>query len=337
MADHATRTRSHGTQPPGLWRWPLALLSPAGTRARLTVLIFHRVRPARDPLFPRELDADAFRDRLSWLRAWCNVLPLDDAVDALARGTLPARAAAITFDDGYADNHDVALPILREMGLPATFFIATGFLDGGRMWNDTVIEAIRSTARPTLALDAAGLGSFDLPSVEARRAAVMKVIAALKHRPPAEREEAVAHVADVAGVDLPADLMMSSDKVRRLAAAGMGIGAHTITHPILAAADDALARREIGGSREILEGLVRRPVRLFAYPNGRPNADYRARHVAMVKEAGFSAAFSTAIGAATGADARYELPRFTPWGTSATHWGVRLARNCVAPIVRAAA
>jgi peptidoglycan/xylan/chitin deacetylase (PgdA/CDA1 family) len=320
-----------------MWRWPLALLSPAGTRARLTVLIFHRVRPVRDPLFPRELDADAFFERLSWLRAWCNVLPLEEAVDGLARGTLPGRAAAITFDDGYADNHDVALPILREMGLPATFFIATGFLDGGRMWNDTVIEAIRRTAQPALALGALGLGSLELGCVEARRTAAMTVIGALKHRPPAERDEAVARVADAAAVDLPADLMMSSDKVRRLAAAGMGIGAHTITHPILASADDAMARREIGGSREILEGLVRRPVRLFAYPNGRPGADYRARHVAMVKETGFAAAFSTAIGAATGADARFELPRFTPWGTSATHWGVRLARNCVAPIVRAPA
>ena len=154
MADARTHPDLVEPRPPVAWRWPLALLSPAGHRGRLTVLIFHRVRPEPDPLFPRELDAAAFRERLSWLRAWFNVLPLDDAVDALARGSLPVRAAAITFDDGYADNHDVALPILREMGVPATFFIATGFLDGGRMWNDTVIEAIRRTPKPMLDLSA---------------------------------------------------------------------------------------------------------------------------------------------------------------------------------------
>ena len=166
---------------------------------------------------------------------------------------------------------------------------------------------------------------------------VLAVITALKHRAPAEREDAVARVAEAAGTDLPADLMMTSDKVRRLAAAGMGIGAHTITHPILASSEDAMARREIGGGREILEGLVGRPVRLFAYPNGKPTSDYRARHVAMVKAAGFVAAFSTAPGAAHTTDSPFELPRFTPWDASAGRWGARLARNVFATIERAAA
>jgi peptidoglycan/xylan/chitin deacetylase (PgdA/CDA1 family) len=144
-------------------------------------------------------------------------------------------------------------------------------------------------------------------------------------------------VAAAAGADLPIDLMMSSEKVRQLAAAGMGVGAHTITHPILAAADDAAARREIAGSKEILEGLLRQPVQLFAYPNGKPTKDYRERHVAMVKGSGFLAAFSTAPGAARATDSLFELPRFTPWDASAGRWGARLARNLVAPIERAAA
>ena len=138
--------------------WPRALfglLSPGGARARLTVLIFHRVHPGQDAMFPGEMHAATFRERMGWVREWFNVLPLDEAVAALARGTLPARALAITFDDGYADNFTVALPILQQLGLPATFFIATGFLDGGRMWNDTVIEAMRARtgadARPVVA------------------------------------------------------------------------------------------------------------------------------------------------------------------------------------------
>ena len=125
------------------------LMSPGGARARLSVLIFHRVLPEPDPLFPDEMHARRFDVLCGWLTSWFKVLPLDEAVARLKAGTLPARAVCITFDDGYADNHHVALPILRRHGLVATFFIATGFLDGGRMWNDTVIEAIRACKMPS--------------------------------------------------------------------------------------------------------------------------------------------------------------------------------------------
>ena len=126
-----------------MFRTCLGALSPAGDEAQLSILIFHRVLPKVDPLFPLELTSARFDAVCRWLRRWFNVIPLDEAVQALSRRELPARALAITFDDGYADNHEVALPILLKHGLPATFFIATGFLDGGRMWNDTVIESLR--------------------------------------------------------------------------------------------------------------------------------------------------------------------------------------------------
>ena len=97
------------------WVRPLLeLLSPAGARGRLSILIFHRVHPQLDPMFPGEMHAATFRERMGWIREWFNVLPLDDAVTALSRGMLPSRALAITFDDGYADNFTVALPILKQ-------------------------------------------------------------------------------------------------------------------------------------------------------------------------------------------------------------------------------
>src|SRR5436190_19266614 len=102
------------------WMRPMmALLSPAGRSARLTILIFHRVREQPDELFPDEIHASAFRERMIWIRSWFNVLPLDVAIAALERGTLPERALAVTFDDGYADNATVALPILCALGVPA--------------------------------------------------------------------------------------------------------------------------------------------------------------------------------------------------------------------------
>src|ERR1035437_9290941 len=93
------------------------VLSPARSKARLSVLIFHRVSLDPDPLFPDEMYAARFNEVCGWLGSWFNVLPLDQAVAHLNTGTLPARAACITFDDGYADNFHVAMPILqRQIG-----------------------------------------------------------------------------------------------------------------------------------------------------------------------------------------------------------------------------
>src|SRR6185503_4669404 len=100
----------------------------------LSILIYHRVLHAPDPLFPEEVWAEQINSQLEVVKRWFTVLPLSDAVARLRTGRLPRRAACITFDDGYADNAVEALPILRRQGMPATFFVATGFIDGGRMW-----------------------------------------------------------------------------------------------------------------------------------------------------------------------------------------------------------
>lgn len=299
----------------------------------LSTLIFHRVRPERDELLPGEITAGEFDAICGWVARWMRVLPLDEAVPALQRGSLPARAACITFDDGYADNRTVALPILQRHGLCATFFVATGFLERGRMWNDTIIEALRATRRTELNLRPLGLeGIATVPTatLAQRRTAIGPVLRALKHLPPAQRSDGVHAVLQAAGVHdtaLPQDLMMSGPQVRELRAAGMQVGAHTVSHPILARVDDAQARQEIAASRETLQGLLGEPVRLFAYPNGQPGQDYTARDVALVRQLGFSAAVSTAWGAARRTADPFQLPRFTPWDRSPLTFGLRLLRN----------
>ena len=119
------------------------LLRTAG-KQRLSILIYHRVLQSPDPLRPGEPIVDEFRQRMNLLRRYFNPLPLVEAIDRLQAGELPERAVCVTFDDGYADNESVALPILKKSGIPATVFVATGFLNGGQMWNDTVIESIRT-------------------------------------------------------------------------------------------------------------------------------------------------------------------------------------------------
>jgi peptidoglycan/xylan/chitin deacetylase (PgdA/CDA1 family) len=303
----------------------LSVLSPAGTRARLSVLIFHRVLALPDPLFPDEMHSARFDEMCGWLKSWFNVLPLAEASLALREGRLPARACCITFDDGYADNLHIAAPILKKHGLTATFFVASGFLDGGRMWNDTVIESIRACRKSELELGT--LGSFELGSYSARRDAIAAVIKQVKYMPVAERLAVTLNVSRQADIEPPDDLMMSSGEVRELHHLGMDIGAHTVTHPILARLSRVEARAEMSEGRLALQSLIGQRVGLFAYPNGKPGGDYLPEHPELALELGFDAAVSTAWGAADAHTDRFQIPRFTPWDSRRSRFGLRLARN----------
>jgi len=317
-----------------MFKTVLKQLSPAGERARLSVLIFHRVLPQPDPIFPGEVDAAAFDAICGWMKAWCNVLPMDQAAQRLQDRTLPSRAAAITFDDGYADNRTVAQPILARHGLQSTFFIATDFLDGGRMWNDTVIESVRLCTQAQLDLsslakpDGSGhLGQYDIGTYAQKREAIQAIIGQIKYLPIVQRKALTEQIAACAGVRPPNDLMMTSQQVRELRQAGMQIGAHTRTHPILAKLGADAARGEIAESRLYLEDLLGERVGLFAYPNGKPGTDYMPESVEIVRDLGFDAAVSTTWGAArTGTDP-FQIPRFTPWDRSKWRFGGRFASN----------
>lgn len=312
-----------------LLRWAASLASPAGPRARLAILIFHRVLPQPDALLEEEPDAARFDWQMRVLAEHFNVLPLGEASARLAAGTLPARAVAITFDDGYADNAAVALPILQRHGLTATFFVSTGYLGGGMMFNDRIIEALRRAPGPALELSAHGLGCHPVGSVGERRRAVAAVIRAIKHRPPEERSRLADAVVEACGVSLPDDLMMRPEQVRELHRAGMEVGGHTVSHPILAKLPADAARAEIAQGRAALEAIIGDRVNLFAYPNGRPGQDYLPEHVKMVAGMGFSAAVSTRWGAAGGGSPQFELPRFTPWDRTPARFAARLIGTCM--------
>jgi peptidoglycan/xylan/chitin deacetylase (PgdA/CDA1 family) len=293
----------------------------------LSILIYHRVVTEPDPLAPDEVCAREFDWQMGVLDRWFTVLPLRDAVAGLRAGTLPVRSACVTFDDGYADNVTVALPILRRRGLPATFFLAAGFIDGGRMWNDSVIETMRRAQGDTLDARCIGLDRIDISTVALRRHGIDKLLSSLKYLPPEERQVRVDKLAAESNCSLPTDMMMTTEHVRQLRANGIEVGAHTMTHPILAQLDAERAEGEIRDGKLRLEAITGAPVTLFAYPNGRPGRDYRPEHVAMVKRLGFEAAVSTAWGVAHQSSDPYQLPRFTPWDRVPGRFALRLLRN----------
>lgn len=290
----------------------------------LSVFIFHRVLTKPDPLFPGEVDLVRFNEILGWIGDAFNVMPLSAGLDALKAGVIPTRAAAITFDDGYADNLTNAAPLLKTHGVSATFFIAAGFLDGGIMFNDVIIESVRRTPHNELSLEGLGLAHLPVRTTEDKRRAIAAIMEKVKYLPQAQRAEAAELVRDRAGVDLPTDLMLTSSELISLRDGGMEIGAHTITHPILSRVSKATAEREIEEGRDRLEQLLAQRIRIFAYPNGKRGRDYGDEHVTMVRNAGFDYAVSTDWGVARSSSDLFQVPRFTPWDQSRLRFNARL-------------
>lgn len=303
-----------------LLAWPRAPL--------LSILIYHRVLPKQSVLFPEEMDADRFDRQMRYLAGNFSVMSLPDAVRSLKQGTLPRRACCVTFDDGYADNLTVALPILEKYGLTATVFVATGYIDGGCMFNDAVIEIIANTSLPVLDFSDLGLESYDMGSIESRRVCAVKILKKTRSLPPEERNGIVKKMAFIAGNHaLPNDLMLTRIQLVELSRRGIEIGGHTVTHPVLTSLSDCQAQAEIAQGKQTLENWIGKPVRCFAYPVGLPGRDFMPVHATMVRELGFEIAVTTANGVANSQSDSIQLPRLMPWGSSLIKFGARMVRQ----------
>lgn len=300
-------------------------VAPGGRLGKFQILLYHRVLANPDPLRPWEVCAQTFRQHMQILQRYYTVLSLSDALERLRRKTLPPQAVVITFDDGYEDNVSVALPILQQFGFHATFFIATGFLNGQIMFNDAVIESIRQVQSPYLDLTRLDLGQYALLSNEDKNKAIISIIKKIKHLSQSNRQRLVEAITHQTQGTLP-QLMMTSEGVKALHRAGMMIGAHTVTHPILTTLTPQQARQEIADSKVQLESMIGQELRYFAYPNGYPQRDYQAEHRNMVKALGFEAACATWWGSVNHAHDYFQLPRFTPWDKSALKFILRMAQ-----------
>lgn len=303
--------------------------APGGQDARLTILFYHRVLPSPDPLLHDVPDARDFNAHMRALSEVFRTFSLDEALERLAAGTLPARSACVTFDDGYRDNFEVACPILKRYRIPATFYIASDFLDQGRMFNDTVIESMRRLPNGAVDLQWIGLGTQNVQCPQSRAELARKFIHTVKYFSADERLAACEQLQSLITEPLPTTLMMSSDHVRALIDEGMTVGGHTCSHPILARVSDETAWKEINDNRERLTSLLGFAPRHFAYPNGRPGLDFNAAHIEMIRRAGYVSAVTTACGVSTRASDPYQLPRLAPWHRDGTRLCMSLLRNAL--------
>jgi peptidoglycan/xylan/chitin deacetylase (PgdA/CDA1 family) len=303
----------------------LSIISGFGSQRELIILIYHRVLNSPDFMNPHQISVENFDWQMKLLATHFNVLSLSDALEKLKANALPPCAVCITFDDGYADNYLNALPILKRYDLPATFFIVSGFLNENRMWNDDIIETIRQHENSILDLTALGLGTYDIDTPNKKSQTAKKLITHLKYLPFAERAEKCKLITNLTS-HLPNNLMLTDTQLKYLSdESGMEIGGHSVNHPILTKIKPLESKHEISDCKIQLEKIIQKPVRFFAYPNGKFDVDFNKQHALFVKECGYEAALSTNWGCVSQKSDLFFLPRFTPWDKTPTKFMLRMA------------
>jgi peptidoglycan/xylan/chitin deacetylase (PgdA/CDA1 family) len=294
-----------------------------GVRARVAprarILVYHRIGVrTRDPWL-LSLPRDVFAQHLALLKTRYDVVRLSELVDALAGGRNVRNAVVITFDDGYADNCEVALPMLEDAGLPATFFITAGYVDSGReLWWDALERVSHAPGglTRTFELPIPGAASFRWNAPRTDATVSGQLLDALYARAmglvPNVRDLMIAELHFASGIPVnprPDHALMTSAQVRELAAHPLvDVGAHSMTHTVMSLLSMDEQRREIRESRARIEELVGKPVTSFAYPFGHDGTIDDASRVA-AREAGMRVACSTEWAPATRRADLFALPR----------------------------
>lgn len=280
---------------------PLLRRIRTALRRDVRVLAYHRVLDLDDRFLfdPMLVSAtpSAFHAQMRHVRDHYHPVTCRDLVASLDGGKpLPRDAILVTFDDGYDDNHRIAFPILRELGVPATFFVATGHIDNGQAYAYDWLAHLMLTARTDrLRMPGAGI---DLPlpeSLHARRELVGTVLDRLKYLDNAGQLEAIARLESELGrprsAGHPDCTPMSWDQLREMHAAGMEIGGHGVHHRMLAKLSDEELHDEIAQSQARLTTELGTPAIAMSYPVGGPDA-YDDRVVSVATENGFRIGFS---------------------------------------------
>lgn len=317
-------------------RWMLAPGGGARLRRRAVppflILIYHRVHPKPTPFMIDPVPPDRFELQMRHLARAYRPLPLAELLERSRTGTVPEGAVAVTFDDGYADNAEHAMPILARYRIPATVFLVTGCIGTGRIpWHDEVLLAFASPRRNAIRIPGAASDAPPLPleSEEQRRHAAFAALGALKPMPEAERLAGVRAIQEELGRGDPAvaaSLMLDWDRVRAMrgSPAGIAFGSHTETHPILSRVTPERAREEVVGAKRTIEAELGEEAAFFAYPNGRPE-DYREDTVAALRGAGYRGALTTTFGANEAGEDPLRWRRAAAWSADPRRFALQLA------------
>jgi peptidoglycan/xylan/chitin deacetylase (PgdA/CDA1 family)/CelD/BcsL family acetyltransferase involved in cellulose biosynthesis len=280
------------------------------------IFLYHRVNDDRDPFLP-SLPVEEFRRQMEYIAKNFHVVTLNDIAEGRIGNEKSKYSVAITFDDGYRDNFTSAFPILKELGIPATIYLATGYVGTSRIpWYDEICLAFKLTVRTQFqpARTDAPAGSM---TTQAERLALLdRVLDWLRELDDETRRQAMPEIFRALGV--PASLalpnyMLGWDEIKQMKAHNIEFGAHTVSHPVLSRTSGRQLQEEISASKKTIEQKLKTEVRHFAYPFGR-NAHFSSEAKHFVEQCGFKTAVTTEYGFNAPGNDLLALKRFTPWG-----------------------
>jgi peptidoglycan/xylan/chitin deacetylase (PgdA/CDA1 family) len=284
----------------GFWPW-----------SGLTVVLYHRVVGAEGlgELDPDLVDAtpEEFEQQMKFLRRHFVPVALEDvsaaATDPMG-AQLPPNAVLVSFDDGYRDNYEHALPILQRQGLKAAFFVSTSYITERRLfWWEQVSLFIRTARVANAKLTYPIPTELDLSNDAGRGAAMKQINRLIKDQFALDIDRLLRDLAAACGVDWSAErehaladkALMTWEQVRGLIDAGMAVGSHTCNHRVLQTLPPDALNRELTASRSELETRLGVPIDSIAYPVGRSIASRPAIMQALAR-AGYRVGFTAVPG-----------------------------------------
>ncbi len=279
-------------------------------RDKLLVLVYHRFSNGEEI---GKTSATVFRRHLDYLVRHYRVVSLTEAVSRVsALQKLSGREAVITIDDGYHDFYDIAFPILREYNVPATVYAVTGFVEGHCwIWTDIARYVSLSASNADLEIEINGtMVKRSLNGPGSRLAAAGAVNQVLKKLSDQEKDRELERFAQIMKVEVPDRPppefgSFTWDQAREMASAGIEIGSHTVSHPILTNVDAERLTSELEDSKIIIQREIGTNTVHFCYPNG----DYAERERNAVEQAGYASAVSTEIRLCSDSADRFQIPR----------------------------
>ncbi len=265
--------------------------------------MYHRVADLAVDPHGLAVSPDHFAQHLEYIRGTCHPMRLLDLVDALKEHSLPRRAVAITFDDGYIDNLTQAYPLLKSAQVPATVFVTSGGIDSSCefFWHELERVFLLPVHLPERLQMCVQGQEYEWPttSTEERQIAYYAIDRLLRPLAADGRDQVLAELASWAGLrrnGRPDYRPMSVAELIQLTGDRLvELGAHTITHPVLSVLSPEAQYAEIVWSRQRLEGIIGSPVLTFSYPWGEAG-DFTDETVEIVEAAGFRAACTTVRG-----------------------------------------
>jgi peptidoglycan/xylan/chitin deacetylase (PgdA/CDA1 family) len=278
-------------------------------RHRPLILMYHGLTEDETVFDWTQVRASDFERQMVYMKDHFQMVSLADIVAMLESGGISPHAATVTFDDGYESNFTLAWPVLKRLQIPATIFVTSGFVNGydrrqGFLWPDYITALLRSHSSAELDFTGIGLGPLDISTPQSLARTRNIISEYLKTFPADEKDASLAcierrHGGVVRPEAFPDYQPLQLGQLGQLAEAPLiTIGAHSINHQILSQLAPDKLEAEIGGSKTELEKRTGRPVRFFAYPNGRLTdinkgvVETTARHfsAAVTTETGFNRA-----------------------------------------------